>query len=120
MRRTVPRILYGIEFFAALPAILIAWNQIGGASHFDAIEWQWKLLCSGGLAWAVTRLTAAIAESDVLWTRRFVLWSLGVAALAFSMGWLSHQAHLNEKTEQDADEDGDVTIEETERTPNPL
>lgn len=110
------RILYGIEFFVALPAVLVAWSQIGGAAHFDAVDWQWKLACSVGFAWSAMRLTAAAGEPGPIWTRRFVLWSLGTMVLALTMGWQSYQVHLTEAADEvEMEDDAETKIQPTER-----
>jgi hypothetical protein len=115
MRSPLSRILFAIEFFVALPAVLLAWSQIGGVGHFDAIAWEWKLACSTGLAYAAVRLTAATASAETVWNRSFVLWSLAVFTLVTAMGWQSYQVHLTEVThvEGRTEESDEVEVQPT-------
>lgn len=103
------RVLYVIEYLAALIAIFVMWGQVGGQSHVDSIPWQWKLGLGTLLALAVVKATEA-ATGDSLWNRWFVLWSIAVLLCILGMGWLTYYQHLHEATE----EEPEVEVEKTQ------
>jgi hypothetical protein len=104
------RVLYVIEYLAALIAIFVMWGQVGGPSHVDPIAWQWKLGLGTSLALAVVKATEA-ATGDTLWNRRFVLWSIAGLLCVLGMGWLTYDQHLQEASEEEPERE--VEVEKT-------
>ena len=104
------RVLYVVEYLAALIAIFVMWGQVGGQSHVDPIAWQWKLGLGTGLALAVVKATEA-ATGETLWSRWFVLWSVAGLLCLFGMGWLTYDQHLHEASEEEPETE--VQVEKT-------
>ncbi len=94
------RILYAIEFFAALTAVFIAWSQIGGQGHLDIIPWYWMLGLGVGISMALVLATRASVGSRKGWSAAVVAWLVAALLLATVMGLVTYYYHLHESDEE--------------------
>ncbi len=95
------RLLYIIEFFLALLAILALWSQVGGQTHLDLMPWHLKLALSLAMAAASVKATVAAVTSHRAWNRRTLLWLAVVVLLGIVMGMITYYYHLNEPRDED-------------------
>ena len=101
------RALLVFEFLVAIEAVFTFWSQVGGQYHLDLMFWPWKFGVSVAAALLFTGITAALAVSGGVVTRRIrVLGSLLIATVAIA-GVVTYYYHLHEPS--DEDDSGDQT-----------
>lgn len=103
------RVIYVIEFLLALLAVFTFWSEVGGQGHLDYMAWYWKGSIGLLSAYAIVRLTAAIAAGTPGSRRRIVAWSGVLVLLVLGAGLLTYYYHLNEPVDEDTTEDGATT-----------
>lgn len=101
MNHALARLLYIIEFFLALLAILTLWSQAGGQTHLDLMPWHLKLFLSVAMAAASVKATVAAVTTHRAWNRRTVLWLAIVVLLGIVMGLITYYYHLTEPRDDD-------------------
>lgn len=103
------RVIYVIEFLLALLTVFTFWSEVGGQAHLDLMAWWWK----GGLgllsAYAIVRITVALAGEGSGHRRQLFAWSGLLAVLVIAGGLVTYYYHLNEPIEEDTTEDGAPT-----------
>ncbi len=109
MNAKLLRVLYVIEFFVALLAIFTAWSEIGGQAALDLMNWGFKLGFSLLLAGSVVSYSAALANSDSLWTLRSVRWLSIIVLIILAMGIVTYFYVLQEEAGE-SDESGMVSL----------
>lgn len=96
-----------VEFLLAMEAIFTFWSQVGGQYHLDLMFWPWKFGLSVLAALLITAITAALAGSAGVVTRRiYLLGSLLAATIAIA-GLVTYYYHLHEPS--DEEDSGDQT-----------
>ena len=93
--------LYIIEFFLALLAILALWSQVGGQAHLDLMPWHLKLSFSLAMAAASVRATVAAVTTHRAWNPRTLSWLAIVVLLGIVMGMVTYYYHLTEPRDED-------------------
>jgi heme/copper-type cytochrome/quinol oxidase subunit 3 len=101
LNHALARLLYIIEFFLALLAILALWSQVGGQTHLDLMPWHLKLALSLAMAAASVQATAAAVASHRAWNRLTIAWLAIVILLGIVMGMITYYYHLNEPRDED-------------------
>jgi hypothetical protein len=93
------RVIYAVEFLAALIAALEFWNYVGGPAHLDYVPWYWKGIMSIAVAVCAVKLTVSDSRPAM------VKWLIALALLVAGCGLLSYYAHLNEPQDQGDEQD---------------
>lgn len=101
MNHALARLLYIIEFFLALLAVLTLWSQAGGQTHLDLMPWHVKLSLSLAMAVASVKATAAAVSTHRAWNRLTIAWLTIVVLLGIVMGMITYYYHLNEPRDED-------------------
>jgi heme/copper-type cytochrome/quinol oxidase subunit 3 len=101
LNHALARLLYIIEFFLALLAILTLWSQVGGQTHLDLMPWHLKLSLSVAMAVASVKATAAAVTTHRAWNRRTLSWLAIVVLLGIVMGLITYYYHLTEPRDDD-------------------
>ena len=100
------RLAYVAEFFVAVIAVFVVWDEVGGQSHLDMMPWYLKLALGVGAALAAVKATVAAVERDRAWNSRSVRWFGILLALLFACGVATYYYHLLEVEEQDEEDQG--------------
>lgn len=103
-------LIYGLEFFIAVIAIISLWGEVGGDGDLDLMPWHIKLVCIVGLAWCSVRFTAAVVEQQRVWTARSASWFAGILLLCAFMGAITYYYHLHEPQDDDADDETTAAV----------
>ena len=101
LNHALARLLYIIEFFLALLAILALWSQAGGQTHLDLMPWHLKLALGLAMAAASVKATAAAVGNHRAWNRFTIAWLAIVVLLGIVMGMITYYYHLNEPRDED-------------------
>ena len=103
------RILYAIEFLAALCAVFATWSQVGGQSHLDTMEWWAKLIPGVLLAWLIVKATVAAVRGETGWNSAALRWLSASLVLITLMAAMTYYQHLNEPPPEE-EEEGQYTL----------
>ena len=101
MNHALARLLYIIEFFLALLAVLTLWSQVGGQAHLDLMPWHVKLALTLAMAAASVQTTVAAVAAHRGWNRLTLAWLAVVILLGIVMGMITYYYHLNEPHDED-------------------
>src|SRR5579863_46738 len=93
-------VLYAIEFLIALVAVFTVWSEVGGQGHLDYMDWYWKAAIGFPAAFAVVKLTVALASDSPRRRWRVMVWIVVLVLLSVGAGAVTYYYHLNEPQDE--------------------
>ncbi len=100
------RLAYICEFFLALLAITVVWEQVGGQGHLDLMPWYDKFVLIFSLAAAAVLGTVAAMSHERAWNGAAIACLVLAILIVCAMGAVTYYYHLHEDDEQPEDSGG--------------
>ena len=104
--KVLVRLGVGLVFSIALFGGMAGWYMVGGAGHFDAAAWYWKLALPAAFAWSMARFVFASLTQRNPWNRTSARWAAAAFTVMIAMGAVTYYYHLLEPLEENAVEEG--------------
>ena len=99
------RLAYVALFLIALIAVFVAWDEVGGQSHLDALPWSVKLSLGAGAAFAAAKATSEAVAHDRAWNAATVKWCAILLFLLIGCGMASRYSHIYLEDDEPTDEE---------------